>query len=382
MLKRKRFFGVVTTLLFVATLFTYHLPFTTTWRTRAQADPTKDLQALGNKTTGLQNEIDANYVRIRELATQERDLKSKIEQINLEIDQANKEIEITTLKIDELDGTIATTTKELNSQRSLLRANLRKLYKSGGASDFELLVASDSFSGYVNEQSYLQTIKDGIQVSAIAILRNKQDLELQRYTQKALYKRQEAQKVTLQTRKTDLDKLLADTKGEQAKYLELLKQLDKEYQQADALLEAFFSGQTFTSLGHVNAGEQIGIVGSSGLSTGPHTHFTVFMNGKWTNPIESEGKLVNNFLWPLPNSNWSDITQAFGCTDFELEPVSPSCPGGHFHNGLDIAGWYGDPVIAAAEGEIIFRGFKPSWGNVVIIDHGNGVFTHYPHLLN
>ena len=345
-------------------------------------DPSQTVQALGNKTTALQLEIDANNTKIQELATQERDLKAKIEQINLEIVQANNEIQITELKIDELDGTLAKTQAELTNQKLLLRENLRSLYKQGGASDVELFLSSSTFSNYVNDQAYLQKIKDGIVVSATAITRYKQEIGLQRITEKELFKRQDVQRTVLTTRQTDMQTLLAQTKGDQAKYLEILKGLDKEYDKADAQLAEYYSGKTFTSLGHVKAGEQIGIVGSSGLSTGPHTHFTVFMNGKWTNPVESEGKLVNNFLWPLPNSKWSDITQAFGCTDFELEPVQASCPGGHFHNGLDIAGWYGDPVIAAADGEIIFRGYKPSWGNVVIIDHGNGIFTHYPHLLN
>ena len=345
-------------------------------------DPTQTVQALGNKTTALQLEIDANNTKIQELATQERDLKSKLEQINLEIVQANKEIQITELKIDELDGTLAKTQAELTKQKQLLRENLRSLYKQGGASDVELFLSSSTFSSYVNDQAYLQKIKDGIIVSATTITRYKQEIGLQRITEKELFKRQDVQRAVLTTRQADMQTLLVQTKGDQAKYLEILKGLDKEYDKADAQLAEYYSGKTFTSLGHVKAGEQIGIVGSSGLSTGPHTHFTVFMNGKWTNPVESEGKLVNNFLWPLPNSKWTDITQPFGCTDFDLEPVQASCPGGHFHNGLDIAGWYGDPVIAAADGEIIFRGFKPSWGNVVIIDHGNGIFTHYPHLLN
>jgi septal ring factor EnvC (AmiA/AmiB activator) len=382
MLARRLFSVALILLLITGSLFGVVSLYGAHPSVRAAADPTATVQALGNKATSLQQEIDANSEKIKELATQERDLKSKLQQLSLEIEQANKQIQMTELKIDELDGTLKKTQDELSRQRLLLRENLRSLYKQGGASDVELFLSSSTFSSYVNDQAYLQKIKDGIIVSATAITRYKQEIALQRLTEKELYKNQDIQRSVLLTRQTDYQNLLTQTKGDQAKYLEILKGLNKEYDKADAELAAYYSGTTFPSLGHVKAGEQIGIVGSSGLSTGPHTHFTVFMNGKWTNPVESEGKLVNNFLWPLPNSKWSDITQPFGCTSFELEPVSPSCPGGHFHNGLDIAGWYGDPVIAAADGEIVFRGYKPSWGNVVIIDHGNGVFTHYPHLLN
>jgi septal ring factor EnvC (AmiA/AmiB activator) len=378
----KRFFSIgILTIFMVGSSYVVFQNITSSAHVSALTDQTQTVQVLGNKTTALQQEIDANSEKIKELAIQEHDLKSKLEQITLEITQANKQIEMTELKIDELDQTLEKTQAELTDQRLLLRENLRALYKQGGASDVELFLSSSTFSNYVNDQAYLQKIKDGIIVSATAITRYKQEIALQRLTEKDLFKNQDVQRSVLVTRQTDYQTLLAQTKGDQAKYLDILKSLNKEYDKADAELSAYYSGTTFVSLGHVKAGEQIGIVGSSGLSTGPHTHFAVFMNGKWTNPIESEGKLVNNFLWPLPNSKWSDITQPFGCTDFELEPVLASCAGGHFHNGVDIAGWYGDPVIAAADGEIVFRGYKPSWGNVVIIDHGNGIFTHYPHLL-
>ena len=345
------------------------------------AEQTAELQSLGNRTTALQQQIDANAAKIKELAIQEHDLKAKLTQINLEIDQANKEIEMTELKISELDQTISKTQKDLNYQRQILKSSLRELYKQGGASDIELLLSSPTFSHFVNDQAYLQKIKDGITVSATAIVHKKFELSLQRQTEKDLYAKQDAQRVVLKTRKQDYQDLLDQTKGEQAKYFEIMKSLDKEYAKADAQLSTFLGSNKFASLGHIKAGEQIGVVGSSGLSTGPHTHFAVFMNGKFVNPVVGQNKLINNFIWPLPNSKWEDITQNFGCTDFDLEPVDPSCAGGHFHNGLDISGWYGDPVVAVADGEIIFRGYKQSWGNVVIIDHGNGVFTHYPHLL-
>lgn len=339
-------------------------------------------QSIGARASQLQAEIDANNEKLKELAFKERDLNAKIQQLSLEIDLANKEIEITTIKLNELDGLLKRTREELQKQRNLLRANIRALYKIGGASDIEILLSSGNFSNYVNDQSYLQTVKDGIQVSAIAVVKTKQELELQRITQKNLFKRQEAQKKILIDRRAEQEKLLADTKGDQQKYIQIIIDLQIQFDAADNSLIELFKNQKFTSLGKVRAGEQIGLVGSSGLSTGPHIHFAVFANNRFIDPVASENTLINNYLWPLPNSRWSDITQAFGCTDFELEPTAPSCPGGHTHNGLDIAGWYGDPVIAAADGDIVFRGPSGAYGNVVIISHGNNTFTYYPHLLN
>lgn len=50
------------------------------------------------------------------------------------------------------------------------------------------------------------------------------------------------------------------------------------------------------------------------------------------------------------------------------------------HSGLDFKGPTGAPIFAAAEGRISFVGRKQGYGNVVEIDHGNGVTTRYAHL--
>ena len=52
-----------------------------------------------------------------------------------------------------------------------------------------------------------------------------------------------------------------------------------------------------------------------------------------------------------------------------------------FHAGIDISGSgiNGAAIVAAAAGTVIRAGSDGGYGNVVMIDHGNGVVTIYAH---
>lgn len=49
------------------------------------------------------------------------------------------------------------------------------------------------------------------------------------------------------------------------------------------------------------------------------------------------------------------------------------------HNGLDIAAPYGTQIKAACDGKVTFSGDKGSYGNLIIVDCGNGVQIYYGH---
>ena len=49
------------------------------------------------------------------------------------------------------------------------------------------------------------------------------------------------------------------------------------------------------------------------------------------------------------------------------------------HNGADMCAPRGSPIFAAAYGVVSFAGVYGSYGNLVIIDHGNGLQTYYAH---
>jgi len=51
-----------------------------------------------------------------------------------------------------------------------------------------------------------------------------------------------------------------------------------------------------------------------------------------------------------------------------------------FHPGMDIDGERGEEVQASANGTVISAGYKGGYGNLVEIDHGNGLTSRYGHL--
>jgi hypothetical protein len=50
-----------------------------------------------------------------------------------------------------------------------------------------------------------------------------------------------------------------------------------------------------------------------------------------------------------------------------------------FHEGIDIAGPRGTPIMAPGDGVVTFTGYKGGYGKTVIVDHGYGISTLYGH---
>lgn len=73
--------------------------------------------------------------------------------------------------------------------------------------------------------------------------------------------------------------------------------------------------------------------------------------------------------WPVSGQ----ISSPFG------ERKNPLGPGDDFHPGLDIAADEGSPIAAAAPGRVISAGPDGGYGNLIVLDNGNGLTTRYAH---
>ena len=85
----------------------------------------------------------------------------------------------------------------------------------------------------------------------------------------------------------------------------------------------------------------------------------------------------DGWLWPLPASNLK-LTSAFGYRVHPVDHVPNS------HTGIDVAASTGVPIYAARGGQVIMSeygaGANWSYGNFVVIDHGDGTTTLYAHM--
>jgi murein DD-endopeptidase MepM/ murein hydrolase activator NlpD len=76
-------------------------------------------------------------------------------------------------------------------------------------------------------------------------------------------------------------------------------------------------------------------------------------------------------IWPVKGN----VTSQFGSRTDPFNGESTE-----MHLGLDIAALFGTQVHAPADGRIIFAQRNAAYGNLVIIDHGNGLTTRMGHL--
>ena len=81
----------------------------------------------------------------------------------------------------------------------------------------------------------------------------------------------------------------------------------------------------------------------------------------------------------LESSSWNPVPGGKVSSEYGLRthPIDNEVK---FHRGVDIAAPAGTPIRATAGGTVKFVGVKPGYGNVVIIDHGDGKYeTVYAH---
>jgi murein DD-endopeptidase MepM/ murein hydrolase activator NlpD len=81
---------------------------------------------------------------------------------------------------------------------------------------------------------------------------------------------------------------------------------------------------------------------------------------------------TGQLLWPSAASNY--VTSLFGT---RYHPIYRYY---RMHDGVDIGAKYGTSIYAADSGAVVTSAYSSSYGNYVVLSHGNGMTTLYAHM--
>ena len=310
-------------------------------------DKQKALQGLNGQIVAAKTEIAQLLAQERALRAQIAALDAQLRAVQIQIDQETAKLVELGQQVDQAKLQLAAKEAELKQHIEDFGHRMRIMYKSGQVSGLELVFSAANFTDLMNRVFFFNDIvrEDRRQVAELqkereAVAAMKADLEAKQAQQAQVVKQIQDQKVQLQS-----------VRDQRAATEQKIAAIEARFQQQLAEMEA------------QRAALQAQIAALIRES------FRARSSGKWK--------------WPIDGV----ITQGFGCTSYPFEPYDPSCPGHHFHSGIDIATDYGTPVHAADGGIVhnftmgcTWGGGLCGYGRYVVMVHAGGFTTLYGHL--
>ena len=277
-------------------------------------------------------------------------LQQQLEAINAELDSINAQISY-------YDGEIARKEAERREAEAKEQAQyerfcerVRAMEEEGTVSYWSILFNAESFSDLLDRLADIDAVMDydnqvmeELTAAREELEQVQAELESARAEEQAVKEQQEAKKAEQQAKVDEAEELLAELNAN----VEEVNRLLEEEDAAAAAIQADIEKKQ----AELEAQRQEENV---------------------TLPPSSSG-----YQWPLPASNLK-LTSAFG---YRIHPVT-HVP--HSHTGIDVAATTGTPITAAKSGQVIISeegtGSTWSYGNYVVIDHGDGTTTLYAHM--
>lgn len=304
-------------------------------------------------------------------------LNGQISVLQLQIDQSLSEITFLENEILELSDRIEGLNYSLDKLTSVLVERVAEHYKRTYNNSLIVLFSKTRFATKVSEFKYLKLAEQ----QTVDAMERAESQKITYDEQKLLKKQKqdelEAKRLKLETQKNEVaqkksaeQRLLDETKNNEAAFQQKLAEAQAEYQAQQDIIAG--RGQE-TEVGQVNEGDKIAsmIYGKSCNSGGTHLHFTVAKDGYAQNPFNflKSGVDYNNYTdscagvsqdsfnpsgaWNWPVSQAISFNQSFGlssslrCNSW-VTSLYPS------HNGIDI--YNSSREVKAVRSGTLYRG--------------------------
>ncbi len=326
-------------------------------------DPPAVYQACLEYNAGIGQQVN-NQKQLRSIQRQINNTVAQINAIDAMIGSLNRQIDAqqalivkTQKSIDDLSREIRFGEAELipleahvTVRDQLLNERLRYVDSHGSVDYLQLVLTSNSINQLMNRLVGAQQVAASdrrllvdLQQEHVQVSIKNADLYQKRTSVSTLLKQQKATEADLQENLSTQAEALALEQ-------QLIASLSAQYARVQAERKAIDAQVAKLARAYAEAARKAG--GGSGV-----------------------------FEWPEPACGFSCISQGFGCSTFYLEVYDPNCPWPHkIHTGLDIAGPYGTPIVAADTGVVYLYPGSIGYGTLLVMIHGNGYTTYYGHL--
>lgn len=214
-MRKKNKIGQKIALTSVATVLVFTVviaPAPSQFSVKVRAETLAELQQKAEQLKVQATEADN---QANDLAQQGNTLEATIAELNKQIRSAENQIAMADNRLAQLDIQISDTQKDLEKQKLMLKASIKELYKNSGASSVELIVGSDSFTQYFNNQTYLDKLKGKVQETTNKSIDLQKQLVQQQADQTVSRQQQKDSNARTVALKQQKDSLLADTRGQE-----------------------------------------------------------------------------------------------------------------------------------------------------------------------
>lgn len=199
------------------------------------AERQKQIEELETQLELYQSQIDISRGQSRTLENEISQLSTKINQITLEIKGLELSVNKTRLEIGETEKKITESDLVLTKHKNALAQYLNIAYQNDQTTLTEILLNYENLSDFLNYLNDVQNTQDNLKttIQSIKIIKSdlenhQESLENQKIDLEHLISIQAVQKKSLDVNKKEKDAILKETKGQELRFQELVKQSKKD----------------------------------------------------------------------------------------------------------------------------------------------------------
>ena len=325
------------------------------WRTKYELRK----QEVNSQMDRVRTELEASKRKLLDLSAMKNSLREQIAQVETEIRDLEKLTADLEQAIDLINYQIAYKEEEIKALQSQMVEILREIQIQQRTTPLELVLTSRSLGEAISRVYNLSSLQVRAEEIRQDIVKAKQELEDNKAKLEESRKALQESKALAASRKSELELLLVQTQGEEAKYQQWLQTLQDQEKQLKAKQQ-----QIEREMREEEARNTPPRTSSNPPANPPAPGNCWFEDG---------GYISASLIRPAQGA----ITGTFGC------PPSRYIPGLH-HDGIDIANAIGTPIYATAAGIVERKGFEADgFGYFVMLRHninGERFYSIYAHL--